>query len=170
MNMNSRRLRTPSLGLAALALVAGCRPIHEQPQGLPPAYTFNRIEDPDLLRAVEEVRGWAAEQSGAGEQALYSKIEILPPVPTVQPYGVGVYQQEVRLPVILTTGPGWKGLSPDEKEAKVADAFREAAERLSPLNRGPLLQPTLTIQTPEGIELSWVNHLDVGGKNVHGDD
>jgi hypothetical protein len=91
-------------------------------------------------------------------------------VRTVQPYGVGAYQQEPRLPVILTTGPGWAALKPPEKEEMAAQAFQDFSERLQALQREPPLQPTLTIQTSQGMELAWINHLDPSGKNVHGDE
>jgi hypothetical protein len=159
-----------ALGLAAL----GCQPPRGAPQNppgdLPPAYTSNQITDPAQLRAAEAVRAWAAGQTGIAARPLYSKIEVLPPVPIVQPYGVGIYQEELRLPVILTTGPGWKGIPHKGREARAAEAFREIAARLKPLNGDPPLQLTLTIQTPEGMELAWINHLDPDGRNVHGDE
>lgn len=171
MNALSKRLPTALIGLVSLGLAAGCGARHEEPaEDLLPAYVFNRINDDDLARAVDGLRSWSEEQAGGDRQALYEKVEILPPTPTVQPYGVGVYQQEMRLPVILTTGPGWSKLSPADKEARVADAFREAARRLGELDRKPQLLPTLTVQTPQGFEIAWMNDLDAGGKNVHGDD
>jgi hypothetical protein len=156
------------IGLAA----PGCqRPVPAPPpQTLPPAYTSDQIVDPALRKVAEEIRTWAAQQVGAGRQPLYSHVEVLAPAQTVQPYGVGAYQQELRLPVILRTGPAWAGLPPEEKEAKVAQAFRQFSEQLQPLKHEPPLRPTLTVQTPQGMELAWVNHLDPGGKNVHGDE
>jgi len=158
--------------LAWLA-ATGCQrtpPGRAAEKGLPPAYTRNQINDPAIRKVAEEIQTWALQQVGAGGQPLYSRAEVPPPVQTVQPYGVGAYQQEPRLPVILTTGPGWAGLKIAEKEAKVAQAFREFAERLQALKRQPALRPTLTIQTPQGMELAWINHLDSNGKYVHGDE
>jgi hypothetical protein len=157
-----------ALGLAA----SGCRPPQAPPRtrDLPPAYTSNQITDPELLRTADGIRAWAAERTGTGERPLYSKAQILSPVPIVQPYGVGSYQQELRLPVLLTTGPGWAGIPHEGHEAKAAEAFREIAGRLKALGGDPVLQPTLTIQTPEGMGLAWINHLDPGGRNVHGDE
>lgn len=161
------------LALAALgamfAASAGCGPPPERPDGLPPAYTSNKIGDPVLLEAAEAIEAWALGQTGANRKALYTRAEVLPPVPIVQPYGVGVYQQEPRLPVVLITGPGWNDLSHAEKEARAADAFNKIAGRLESVERAPPLRPTLTVQTPEGIVLSWINHLDAGGSNVHAD-
>jgi hypothetical protein len=91
-------------------------------------------------------------------------------VQTVQLYVVGLYQQEPRLSVILTTGPDWSGLRPAEKETKVAQAFREFSTLLGRLKREPALRPTLLVQTPQGMELAWINHLDPTGKNVNGDE
>lgn len=137
---------------------------------LPPAYTSRHFNDPELEGIAEEIRKQALQKVGPGGQPLYSRAEVLPPTPTVQPYGVGVFQQEMRLPVIFTTGPGWASLNPDDKEKTVAQAFHEISERLRALKREPALRPTLTVQTPQGMELTWINHLDPSGKNVHGDE
>jgi hypothetical protein len=138
--------------------------------GASAGYLRNDISDPALREAAEQVRTWALQQVGAGGQALYSRAETPPPVQTVQPYGVGVYQQESRLSVILTTGPDWGCLKPAEKETKVAQAFREFCTLLGRLKREPALRPTFMVQTPQGMELAWINHLDPSGKNVNGDE
>jgi hypothetical protein len=160
--------------LATLPLLSFASPGCERPRppvgALPPAYTSNQITDPGLHQVVEEIQNWASQQVDDGQKPLYSRVEVLPPVPIVQPYGVGVFQQEVRLPVIFTTGPGWAGLKAAAKEEAVAQAFRDIAVHLQALNHEPALQPTLTIQTPQGMELAWVNRLDPGGKNIHGDE
>jgi hypothetical protein len=137
---------------------------------LPPAYTSNQITDPALRQLAEEIKSLALKQIGSGGQPLYSRAEVLPVTQTVQPYGVGSYQQEPRLQVILTTGSGWTGLKLEEKEAKVAEMFRTLTAKLAALKRQVPLRPTLTIQTPEGMELAWINHLDPSGKNLHGDE
>jgi hypothetical protein len=158
-----------------VAAVAGCSPPAPPvppPEGneLPPAYPQNQITDPHLLEVTDGFKAWAlAQRAGKPEQPLYQRVEVLPPAQTVQPYGVGAYQQEPRLPVILTTGPGWDGLRPADREERVAAAFKEITARLAALRRQPALQPTLTVQTPQGLVLAWINHLDSGGKNLHGD-
>jgi hypothetical protein len=151
-------------------VVPACRPPNHPVGTLPPAYTSNQITDPALLEAAEGLKTWGANQPSADGKSLYSRVEVLPPVPIVQPYGVGVFQQELRLPVILTTGPGWAGLKHSEKEAAVAQAFNHISDVLKALGGKTPLQPTLTVQTPQGIELTWINRLDPNGKNVHGDD
>jgi hypothetical protein len=163
------------LVFAALVWLAalGCQRMPpDRPEGkkLPPAYASRHFNDPELGGIAEEIRKQVLQKVGPGGQPLYSRAEVLPPVPTVQPYGVGVFQQEMRLPVIFTTGPGWALLKPDDKEKTVAEAFREISERLRTLKREPALRPTLTVQTPQGMELTWINHLDPSGKNVHGDE
>ena len=95
---------------------------------------------------------------------------MLPPTQTVLPYGVGAYQQEPRLPAILTIGPGWASQEPEEKEAAAAQAFRKLSLGLEALKLDPPLRPTLTIQTPSGLELAWMNDLNEGRRNIHGDD
>lgn len=168
--------RPARIGLAALTMVwlaaSGCQrtPPGAATQALPPAYTSHQLTDPALRQVAEEIQSWAVQQVGAGRQPLYGRVEVLPPVQTVQPYGVGAYQQEPRLPVILTTGPGWAGLKLEDKEAKVAEMFRTLTAKLEALKRQPTLRPTLTLQTPQGMELAWINHLDPSGKNLHGDE
>jgi hypothetical protein len=160
--------------LVALSSSMGCQrlpspqPAAEQP--LPPAYTSNQITDPALHRIAEEIRDLAVKQIGAGGLPLFSRAEVLVPVKTVQPYGVGAFQQELRLPVILTTGLGWAGLKQQDKDAKVAQTFNAISAKLETLKHQPPLWPTLTIQTPQGMELAWINHLDASGKNLHGED
>ncbi len=170
------------MGLLGIALTmpwvvaAGCdrsRAPAERPAAageLPPAYTFNQINDPALRQVAEEIKTWASQQKGSGTRPLYSRVEVLPPARIVQPYGVGVFQQELRLPVILTIGPGWSALKAGEKESAVAGAFNELSRRLQAMERQPAPRPTLTVQTPQGMELSWINRLDASGKNVHGDE
>jgi len=171
MNPIADSLRSVLAALPLLSLIAtGCEPRHAAKGGLPPAYTSNQITDPALHTVADEIQTWAAQRAGAAQKPLFSRVEVLPPVPIVQPYGVGVYQQEVRLPVIFTTGPGWTGMKLKEKEAAVAQAFHHISDRLQALNRKPALQSTLTVQTPQGMELAWMNQLDLSGKNVHGDE
>jgi len=154
--------------------VIGCQPVPPPPapaeQELPPAYTSRQFTDPALRQLAEEIQNWASKQVGLGGQPLYSRAEVLTPVQTVMPYGVGAYQQEPRLPVILTTGAGWAGLAREDKEAKVAELFRTLTAKLEALKTQPPLRPTLTIQTPQGLELAWINYLDPSGKNLHGDE
>jgi hypothetical protein len=161
------RVALALLPISSLVIPA-CQPRKAKDVGLPPAYTYNQITDPALREVADEIQSWASRLAGADQKPLYSRIEILSPVPIVQPYGVGVFQEEVRLPVIFTTGPGWAGAKLAEKEAEVARTFVHISGLLKPLNHEPALRPTLTVQTPEGIELSWINHLDPSGKNVHG--
>lgn len=172
MNTIAFSLRIVLAALPILSLVTpGCEPNKPAAKGtLPPAYTSNQITHPGLLKVAEEIKTWGSKLTGAGEKPLYSRIEVLPPVPIVQPYGVGVFQQEDRLPVIFTTGPGWAKMKLAAKEAAVAEAFNHISKSLQTLNHEPTLQPTLTVQTPQGMELTWINQLDPSGKNVHGDE
>jgi len=159
----------PMLGLA----LSGCEPPKaSRPASMPPAYTSNKITDPALQKVADDIESWAVKRADGAQKPLYSRVEVLPPVRIVQPYGVGVFQQEMRLPVIFTTGPGWAGLKLAKKEAEVAEAFGWITDRLKSLDHDhkPTLQTTLTVQTPQGMELSWVNHLEPNGKYVHGDE
>jgi hypothetical protein len=165
-------LRMTLLALSMLGLlVSGCEPPKpSRPASMPPAYTSNKITDPALRKVADDVKAWAAKQVDGNQKPIYTTVEVLPPVPIVQPYGVGVFQEEMRLSVILTTGPGWGGMKLDKKEAAVAAAFRYITERLKSVDHEPALKTTLTVQTPQGMELTWINHLDPSRKNVHGDE
>jgi len=170
--MIARTQRRILLAMASMTGLgaAGCDPVKAPTGELPPAYTSNQITDPALVDVAKGVKAWGSEQVSADRKPLYGRIEVLPPVPIVQPYGVGVFQQEMRLPVIFTTGPGWAGLKAAEKEAAIGEVFHHTSQLLKDLNRKPPLQPTLTVQTPQGMELTWLNRLEPNGKNVHGDD
>jgi len=183
----------PSLSraLARLAVlgfaVAGCEPAStpletevprrastaEKGERLPPAYqnSQDKVNDPRLVELAQQFKTWVLQQqAGANQVPLFSRVEVVPSTQTVLPYGVGAYQQEPRLPAILTTGPGWAALKPEEKEAKVAEAFQELSGRLEALKLDPSPRPTLTIQMPSGLVLGWINGLIKGRKNLHGDE
>lgn len=182
--MTTAKINAGSIRVFFLVFVSPCLLVslsslgcHRQPPAerptkgeLAPAYTHNVIVDPALREIAEKIRAQALQEIGADHLALYSRVEVLPPTQTVQPYGVGVFQQEPRLPVIFTTGPGWASLKQADKEARVAKAFRTIAAQLEALKQSPPLRLTLTIQTPQGEELGWINHLDPSGKNLHGDE
>jgi hypothetical protein len=123
------------------------------------------------MEAAQKFKDWALkERDTANPAPLFSRVEVLPSTQTVLPYGVGAFEQEPRLPVILTTGPGWSALAPEAKEALVAKAFLDLSERLRSLKLAASPRPTLTIQTPNGLVLGWINDLAEGRKNLHGDE
>lgn len=144
----------------------------DEEQGLPQAYPRSQINDPRLHQFAQEFKTWALQRGtgGANPGPLFSRVEVLPPTQTVLPYGVGAYQQEARLPAILTIGPGWASLNAEEKEAVAAQAYRKLSQGLEALKLDPPLRPTLTIQTPSGLELAWMNDVIEGRRNIHGDD
>jgi len=160
------------LSVGALAIATGCKPPPPPPQApaagnLPPAYPRSTITDPKVADAARAFTAWVQEQQASGKP-VFDKVEVLPPVPTLLPYGIGTYQKVPRLPVVLTTGPGWKELSADRREAMTAAAFVDLSDRLTAAKVNPLL-PTVTIQTPQGLELAWVNDVPPGRRLLHGD-
>jgi len=140
---------------------------------LPPAYhtSQDKVNDPRLLELAGRLKDWALMQRvGPNGLPIFSRVEVLPPTQTVLPYGVGAFQQEPRLPAILTTGHGWVALKPEEKEERVAAAFGEISNKLDALKIDSSPRPTLTIQMPNGLVLGWINDLTAGRKNLHGDE
>jgi hypothetical protein len=125
------------------------------------------ITDPKLLAVAQEFQHWVltANTSPKG-RPLFSRVEVVPVTQTILPYGVGVYQKEPRLPVILTTGQGWDDLGEDEKEKLIASVYDELAERLE---HAGFCRPTLTLQTPQGLLLAWDNGPLPEMKLLHGD-
>ena len=119
-----------ALSVAAVMASTGCERPAVAPAGdLPPAYTRDKILDPKLAEVARAFIAWAGEQKvQAG--AVFGKIEVLPPAPTLLPYGIGTYQKELRLPAILITGPGWRALTGDDREALAARAFQELSRLL----------------------------------------
>jgi hypothetical protein len=164
----------PVLALSVVGMLAstGCgrRAVPSPPaDNLPPAYTRDRILDPKLAEVARAFTAWAGEQKvQAG--AVFGRVEVLPPAPTVLPYGIGTYQKQMRLPAILITGPGWRALSQDDREALAARAFQELSRLLESSTSTPAVRATVTIQTPQGLELCWINDLEPGGKLLHGED
>ena len=165
----SRAWAVIALPFAAVLATTGCdrRPV--APAGdLPPAYTRDKILDPKLAEVARAFTAWAGEQKvQAG--AMFGSVEVLPPAPTILPYGIGTYEKQSRLPAILITGPGWRALSPDDREALAARAFQELSRLLESSTSAPAVRATVTIQTPQGLELGWINDLEPGGKLLHGE-
>ncbi len=162
-----------TLALLILGLI-GCgmpqtEKIPPMPDGiLSPAYPKSDITDPALVDASKQIHSYVNARKSAAGDSLFSKTEILAPAKIVLPYGVGVFQQELRLPVILTTNKGWRTLKQEEKELEVKSAFQQMLTILQKMKTP--LKPSLTIQTPQGLEISWINELNGSGKLVFGDE
>jgi hypothetical protein len=157
-------------------VVTGCGPCDRGQQAaqadspLAPAYSRSGIADPKLRQAAEQFQHWVLQQKATPDgQPLFSKAELLPVTQTTLPYGVGAYQQQPRLPVIVTTGPGWPKLSAADKEKTIAQAYADLAGRVQAAEPGTQVRPTLTVQTPQGVLLSWINEMPSGRKLIHGD-
>jgi hypothetical protein len=166
----SRARLAIGLAVASLCANSGCERRTVAPAGdLPPAYTRDKILDPKLAEVARAFTVWAGEQK-VKAVAVFGRIEVLPPAPTLLPYGIGTYQKELRLPAILITGPGWRALAGDDREALAARAFQELSRLLESSAGAPAVRATVTIQTPQGLELCWINGLEPGRKLLHGED
>ena len=162
----------PVLALPVVILLAttGCdRPSGPPAGDLPPAYTRDKILDPKLAEVARAFTAWTGEQKVEARPA-FDRVEVLPPAPTLLPYGIGTYQKQLRLPAILITGPGWRALSHDDREALAARAFRELSRLLESSASASAARATVTIQTPQGLELGWINDLEPGRTLLHGED
>ena len=159
-----------ALAVAAALASSGCARRAVTPAGeLPPAYTRDKILDPKLAEVARAFTAWAGEQKvQAG--AVFGRVEVLPPAPTLLPYGIGTYQKQLRLPAILITGPGWRALAGDDREALAARAFQELSRLLESSASASAVRATVTVQTPQGLELCWINGLEPGRKLLHGED
>jgi hypothetical protein len=165
----SRAWPVIALTVAAVLAAGGCDRREVAPAGdLPPAYTRDKILDPKLAEVARAFTGWAGEQK-VRARAVFSKVEVLPPAPTLLPYGIGTYQKQMRLPAILTTGPGWRDLPGDDREVLAARAFQELSRRLESSASAAPVHATLTIQTPQGLELCWINEMEPGRRLLHGE-
>ena len=166
----SRAWPLVALPVAAVMASSGCgRPAAAPAGDLPPAYTRDKILDPKLAEVARTFVAWAGEQKvQAG--AVFGKVEVLPPAPTLLPYGIGTYQKQLRLPAILITGPGCAALAADDREALAARAFQELSRLLESTASTSAARATITIQTPQGLELCWINDLEPGRKLLHGED
>jgi hypothetical protein len=166
----SRAWPVIALSVAAVMASTGCERPAVAPAGdLPPAYTRDKILDPKLAEVARAFIAWAGEQKvQAG--AVFGRVEVLPPAPTLLPYGIGTYQKQLRLPAILITGPGWRALAGDDREALAARAFQKLSGLLEASASESAVRATVTIQTPQGLELCWINNLEPGRKLLHGED
>ena len=166
----SRAWPVISLSVAAVMASTGCERPAVAPAGdLPPAYTRDKILDPKLAEVARAFTAWAgAQKVQAG--SVFGKVEVLPPAPTLLPYGIGTYQKQMRLPAILITGPGWRALAADDREALAARAFQELSRLLESSASESIVRATVTVQTPQGLELCWINNLEPGRKLLHGED
>ena len=165
----SRAWPVIALVVAAVLMSTGCGRRAEITAGdLPPAYTRDKILDPKLAKVARAFTAWAGDQkTQAG--AVFGSVEVLPPAPTLLPYGIGTYQKQLRLPAIMITGPGWRTLAADDREALAARAFQELS-RLLDSSAHSTVRATVTVQTPQGLELCWINNLEPGRKLLHGED
>ena len=166
----SRAWPVIALVVAAVLMSTGCGRRAEITAGdLPPAYTRDKILDPKLAKVARAFTAWAGDQkTQAG--AVFGSVEVLPPAPTLLPYGIGTYQKQLRLPAILITGPGWLTLAADDREALAARAFQELSRLLDSSASASTVRATVTVQTPQGLELCWINNLEPGRKLLHGED
>ena len=158
-----------ALAFAAVLPSTGCDRRVAAPAGdLPPAYTRDKILDPKLAEVARAFTAWAGEQKMQAAP-VFGRVEVLPPAPTLLPYGIGTYQKQPRLPAILVTGPGWHALAPDDREALAGRAFQELSRLLESSAGTSGVRATVTIQTPQGLELCWINDLEPGRKLLHGE-
>jgi hypothetical protein len=158
-----------ALAFAAVLTSTGCDRRVAAPAGdLPPAYTRDKILDPKLAEVARAFTAWAGEQKMQAAP-VFGRVEVLPPAPTLLPYGIGTYQKQPRLPAILVTGPGWHALAPDDREALAGRAFQELSRLLESSAGTSGVRATVTIQTPQGLELCWINDLEPGRKLLHGE-
>jgi hypothetical protein len=164
-----RSLGAILLASAGCSRSAGPTPGDMASGGMPPAYTRDKILDPKLAEAARAFTAWAVDQK-VGAKPVFSRVETLPPAPTLLPYGIGTYQKQARLPAILITGPGWPDLSRDDREALAARAYRELSQLLESTAVDPPVRATVTIQTPQGLELGWINEPEPGRTLLHGED
>jgi hypothetical protein len=175
--MNVPVRQWPHLRLLAAILLAsvGCgrsagpTPGDMNSGGMPPAYARDKILDPKLAEAARAFTAWAVDQK-VGAKPVFGRVETLPPAPTLLPYGIGTYEKQARLPAILITGPGWPDLSRDDREALAASAYRELSRLVESTAVDPPVRATVTIQTPQGLELAWINELEPGRTLLHGED
>jgi hypothetical protein len=164
-----------ALMFVLVAVSAGCGSsapgpgdVTEASSELLPAYTRDKIIDPKLAGVSQAFTRWVESQK-AGTAPIFFRVEVLPPTPTVLPYGIGANQKEIRLPAILITGPGWRVLKAPEREALAARVFLELSARLEAARPEPPIRPSVTLQTPQGLELAWINQIEPGEKYLHGE-
>ena len=161
-----------TLLMTALGFLAGCGapahvPLDNGTTG-EPVYPRSAISNPAILRVAGLIRELALRERTADGAELFSSCEILPPARSVLPYGVGQYEQQLRLPVILTTSPAWEKMPAESRRIALA-GFREVAER-STANVPELKGPTITVVNSKGWQIAWLNGVAHDGRMFLGDE
>ena len=59
-------------------------------------------------------------------------------------------------------------MNDDDREALAARAYQELSRLLKAKASAVAVRATVTIQTPQGLELAWINDLEPGRKLLHG--
>lgn len=133
-----------------------------------PVYPRSAISDPGILKVAGLIRDLALRKRTADGAELFSGCDILPPAKSVLPYGVGQYEQQLRLPVILTTSAAWEKLNAESRRTALT-GLREAAERFASDVPG-LNGPTITVVNSRGWQVAWLNGPVPDGRMFLGDE
>jgi len=158
--------------MTGMGFLAGCGapapvPADHEATG-EPVYPRSAISNPGVLRVAGLIRDLALRERTTAGAELFSACDILPPAKSVLPYGVGQYEQQLRLPVILTTSPAWDKVSAESRRVALA-GFREAAERFT-ADVPELKGATITVVNSRGWQIAWLNGTAHDGRMFLGDE
>lgn len=132
-----------------------------------PAYPRSTIEDPPTARAAAELVNLVKKRQTVEGENLFDRCDVLPPVRSILPYGAGQYEQLTRLPIIVTTGPGWDKLNGDSRQKELRTLFVSITQTMQGLNN--MGGPTLTVVNPRGWQVAWMNDACIGRPLFVGD-
>jgi hypothetical protein len=133
-----------------------------------PVYPRSTISDPETKRVAAIVRNLFLERQTRKGEKLFSSCDILPPARSVLPYGVGQYEQQLRLPIIVTTATAWDRLDGPGRRSILADLHESSIRYIAEV---PALKgPSITVVNSKGWQVAWLTSLSTADGMFLGDE
>jgi len=161
------------LHLLLLIIATGCGPAPKQMAPLAadatmaPAYPRSTMGDEATARVAAELTALAKNRQTPTGEILFDRCDVLPPVRSILPYGAGQYEQQTRLPIILTTASGWNKLDSAARQIELRTLFVAITQSTQGL--ASVGGPTLTVVNPRGWQVAWMNDAGTGRPLFVGD-
>jgi len=132
-----------------------------------PAYPRSTMGDAPTERVATELATLTKNRQTPAGEILFDRCDVLPPVRSILPYGAGQYEQQTRLPIILTTAPGWEKLDAVARQTELRALFVAISQSTQSL--GSVSGPILTVVNPRGWQVAWMNDAGTGRPLFVGD-
>ncbi|NBU77321.1 MAG: hypothetical protein EBS30_19235, partial [Planctomycetes bacterium] len=117
-----------------------------------PAYPRSTMGDEATARVAAELTALAKNRQTPTGEILFDRCDVLPPVRSILPYGAGQYEQQTRLPIILTTASGWNKLDSATRQIELRTLFVAITQSTQGL--ASVGGPTITVVNPRGWQVA----------------